>query len=168
MGEAALKVVIFGNLHQDRLSGYIGHPEFHFDDNAFERGRAYIETNRLQVLPALQQGSPVLAWHAFVRLTHAAQDFYAHSNYVTLWLEQIPEDTWPSSEDIEPLDEKILAGALRSGKVYLPLAPLEWIPALGRYIPTLLPRDSHAWMNLDSPERGSKFAHTFAATVKRS
>ena len=51
MGEAALKVVIFGNLHQDRLSGYIGHPEFHFDDNASERGRAYIEANRFQVLP---------------------------------------------------------------------------------------------------------------------
>jgi hypothetical protein len=166
--EVALEAVVFSNLHQDRLRGQIGHPEFHFDDNAFERSRAYMEANRLQVLPALEQGRPVLAWHAFGRLTHAAQDFYAHSNYVTLWLEQYPEGAWPIPEDIDPLDEKILASPLRSGKIYWPLDPLSWVPALKRFILPFLPDDSHAWMNLDAPERGLKFAYGFAAAVKRT
>lgn len=166
--KAALEAVITGNLHQDRWQGQVGHPEFHFDDNAFDRSLAYMEANRLQVLPALKQGKPVLAWHALGRLTHAAQDFYAHSNYVTLWLEKFPDGTWPSPEDIDPLDDKILAGPLRSGKITWPLEPLSWIPPLKRFIVPLLPRDAHAWMNLDSPERGPKFTYAFAAAVKRT
>jgi hypothetical protein len=32
----------------------------------------------------------------------------------------------------------------------------------------LLPRDSHGWMNLDAPERGSNFKYAFQAAVKRT
>jgi hypothetical protein len=41
----------------------------------------------------------------------------------------------------------------------LPLKPL---------IMPLLPRDSHAWMNIDSPERGPHFPYAFQAAVKRT
>ena len=166
--ETALEAVIYGNIHQDRPAGQVGHPEFHFDENAFERSRAYLEQNRLQILPALERGDPMSAWHAFGRLTHAAQDFYAHSNYVTLWLERFPADGWPPPAEIDPLDADLLACPLRSGKIYWPLEPFSWIPALKRFIIPLLPRDSHAWMNLDTPERGPKFAYAFAAAVKRT
>jgi hypothetical protein len=166
--EITLEAVIFGNTHQDRPAGQVGHPEFHFDENAFERGRMYMEQNRLQVLPALERGDSLSAWHAFGRLTHAAQDFYAHSDYVTLWLERFPADGWPPPAEIDPLDADLLAGPLRSGKIYWPLEPLSWIPTLKRFIIPLLPHDSHAWMNLDTPERGAKFAYAYAAAVKRT
>jgi hypothetical protein len=166
--EVALEAVIHGNIHQDRPAGQVRHPEFHFDENAFERSRAYMEQNRFQVLRTLERGDTLSAWHAFGRLTHAAQDFYAHSNYVTLWLERFPADGWPPPVEIDPLDADLLASPLRSGKIYWPLEPFSWIPALKRFIIPLLPRDSHAWMNLDTPERGPRFAYAFAAAVKRT
>jgi hypothetical protein len=35
VSQAALGLIIEANLEQDRLPGQVGHPEFHFDDNAF-------------------------------------------------------------------------------------------------------------------------------------
>ncbi|KAF0108367.1 MAG: hypothetical protein FD146_941 [Anaerolineaceae bacterium] len=166
--ETALDAILFGNTRQDRPAGQIGHPEYHFDDNAFERSAAYIERNRTEVRAALERGDALPAWHAFGRLTHAAQDFYAHSDYVTLWLDRFPADGWPPADAIDPLDADLLAGPLRSGKIYWPLEPFSWIPALKRFVLPLLPRDSHAWMNLDWPERGPKFAYAYAAAVKRT
>jgi hypothetical protein len=166
--ETALEAILFGNTHQDRLAGQIGHPEFHFDDNAFERSAAYIEQNRTEVCSALIRGETLPAWHAFGRLTHAAQDFYAHSDYVPLWLDRFPADAPPPADAIDPLDAHLLAGPLRSGKIYWPLEPFSWIPVLKRFVLPLLPRDSHAWMNLDWPERGPKFAYAYAAAVKRT
>ena len=42
------------------------------------------------IRPALERSDPRQAWQAFGRLTHTAQDFYAHSNYVALWRERNP------------------------------------------------------------------------------
>lgn len=166
--QTALDAILLANIHQDRPAGQIGHPEYHFDDNAFAPGLAYIERNRREVRAALERGDAPAAWRAFGRLTHAAQDFYAHSNYVSLWLDRFPPHEWPPPEEIEPLDPALLAGPLRSGKIYWPLEPLSWIPLLKRFIVPLLPPDSHARMNLDWPERGPKFAYAFAAAVKRT
>ena len=70
---------------------------------------------------------------------------------------------------MDPLDGDLLNGPeLRSGKIYWPLEPLSWIPRIGRWIMPLLPRDSHAWMNLDAPERGPAFPYAIAAAVKRT
>jgi hypothetical protein len=32
----------------------------------------------------------------------------------------------------------------------------------------ILPRDSHAWMNLDSPEKGFKFDYAMQAAIKKT
>ncbi|MGE5463487.1 MAG: hypothetical protein ACM3PS_09035, partial [Syntrophothermus sp.] len=32
----------------------------------------------------------------------------------------------------------------------------------------LLPRDSHAWMNIDSPDQGFKFEYVIQASIKRT
>ena len=109
------------------------------------------------------------AWKAFGRLLHTAQDFYAHSNYVTLWLDQFDNSTWPFADEIDPLNKLILSNSkLRSGKLYYPLELLSFIPIIKKPIIPLLPHDSHAWMNLDSPASGKKFAYAFSAAVKRS
>ncbi|MGB8983495.1 MAG: hypothetical protein WCC12_16625, partial [Anaerolineales bacterium] len=39
----ALKGIIAANLYQDRPLGQLGHDEYHFDNNAFDRSYAYIE-----------------------------------------------------------------------------------------------------------------------------
>ena len=81
----ALNIIIAANLAQDGLRGLVGHPEYHFDDNAFEAGCAYMESQRQIILDAINMSSEIkIAWEAFGKLTHAAQDFYAHSNYVSL------------------------------------------------------------------------------------
>jgi hypothetical protein len=168
--QQALESIISANLGQDHwLRGQIGHPEYHFDQNAFLEGWDYIERNRSIVRTALEAGETFLAQQALGRLTHAAQDFYAHSNYVTRWLGRFPEGQWPSPDEMDAFDQTLLKGPdLRSGKIYWPLEPFSWIPGMGRLVVPLLPRDSHAWMNLDSPERGPGFAYAFAAAVKRT
>jgi hypothetical protein len=166
----ALEIVISANLGQDHwLRGQIGHPEYHFDQNAFLKSKNYMEQNRALILPALQAGDVVSAQQAFGRLTHAAQDFYAHSNYVTRWLGRFPPGHWPPPDQVDPLDSDLLNGPeLRSGKIYWPLEPLSWIPRIGRWIIPLLPPDSHARMNLDSPDSGPAFPYAIAAAVKRT
>ena len=166
----ALDRVITANLGQDHwLRGQIGHPEYHFDQNAFLESWEYIEHNRAIVRPALEAGNALVAQRALGRLTHTAQDFYAHSNYVMLWLGRFPDGQWPPPDEMDAFDETILQGpGLRSGKIDWPFEPFSWIPGMGRFILPFLLRDSHAWMNLDSPARGPAFAYAFAAAAKRT
>jgi hypothetical protein len=160
----ALQTILKANLNQDRLLGQIGHDEYHFDNNAFERSYAYIEEQRALTVASLMANDLPPAWAAFGRLTHTAQDFYAHSNYINLWLARQSENVSPS--DVDPMDLDIMnAGALRSGKLYW-LELLTFIAPLRPLIMPFMPRDAHAWMNLDSPERGPHFQYAFQAAVK--
>jgi hypothetical protein len=100
------------------------------------------------------------------RLTHTAQDFYAHSNYVDLWLARQPDGATPS--EVDPMDQELIhSDALRSGKVYY-LEVLTIIAPLKPLVMPWLPRDAHAWMNLDAPERGPNFPYAFQAAVKQT
>ena len=164
----ALDRIIAANLHQDRLRGQIGHDEYHFDHNAFEKSYAYIEEQRVLTVSSLRANDAPSAWAAFGRLTHTAQDFYAHSNYIALWLARQPDGARPVPTDVDPMDPDLIhSPALRSGKVY-PLELLTLILPLKPLILPLLPRDSHAWMNIDSPERGPNFPYAFHAALKRT
>jgi hypothetical protein len=70
---------------------------------------------------------------------------------------------------VDPLDEDLIdSRALRSGKLYFPLEIFSFIKPLKPLVMPLLPRDSHAWMNLDAPEQGSHFPFAFEAAVKRT
>ena len=166
----ALEVVINANLEQDHLlRGQINHPEYHFDQNAFRQGEEYIESNRLIARNSMKAGDAFQAQVALGRLTHAAQDFYSHSNYVNRWLSRFPREQWPSQSEIDPLDDSLLSGQeLRSGKVNWLFELFSWIPGVGRLLVPLLPRDSHARMNLDSPARGPAFPYVIAAACKRT
>ncbi len=164
----ALETIITANLYQDRLRGQFGHPEYHFDDNAFEKSYAYIEEQRARTISALMANDAPSARSAFGRLLHTAQDFYSHSNYVDLWLARQPEGARPTPPEIDPVDPDLLrARALHSGKIYF-LDYLTVLPPLKPLLLPLLPRDSHAWMNLDSPARGPRFQYAFQAALKRT
>lgn len=166
---AALEKIIQANVYQDRIAGQIGHDEYHFDNNAFEKSYAYIEEQRALVISSLQARDILSAWSAFGRLTHTAQDFYAHSNYIDLWVAIQPDGAVPTTSEVDPVDEDLLySRALRSGKLYYPLEVFGFIKLLNPIIKPLLPRDSHTWMNLDSPEQGPHFAFAYQAAVKRT
>ncbi|HSL43152.1 MAG TPA: hypothetical protein VK897_06950 [Anaerolineales bacterium] len=164
----AVQKIIEANLYQDRLRGQIGHDEYHFDNNAFEQSYAYIEEQRALTISSLMNNHVPAAWAAFGRLTHTAQDFYAHSNYIEMWLSRQPEGARLAPSDVDAMDPDLLYNpALRSGKVYF-LEILTMVVPLKRLVMPLLPRDSHAWLNIDSPERGSNFKYVFQAAVKRT
>lgn len=164
----ALERISAANVYQDRVRGQIGHAEYHFDDSAFEKSYAYIEEQRTLTVSALRANDIPSAWSAFGRLTHTVQDFYAHSNYIDLWLARQPKGARPTAAEVDPVHPDLIhAQTLHSGRVYL-LDYLSFIPILKPLVMPLLPRDSHGWMNLDSPERGPNFEYAFQAAVKRT
>lgn len=169
VSERALQDILDANVGVDSLLNLIGHPELHFDDNAFDRARARLEEQRALIQPALERGDARSAWQAFGRLTHTAQDFYSHSNYVDLWLACQPEGIVPAASEIDPMDDSLVENpSLRSGKMYFPLGYLSFVPGLKRLVIPHLPRDSHAWMHLDSAKRGPMFEYAFHAAIKRT
>jgi hypothetical protein len=165
----ALQKITDANLHQDRLLGQVGHDEYHFDGSAFEKSYAYVEEQRALTLSSLLANDVLSAWFAFGRLTHAVQDFYSHSNYVDLWLTSRANGTVPAPSEIDPAAEDLLNHrTLHSGYVYLPLEAFYHFHWLRPLLLRILPHDSHAWMNLDSPKQGPNFAYAFQAGIKRT
>lgn len=165
----AMSVIIQANVGQDRLAGQVGHDEFHFDNNAFDKSYAYIEAQRALVVSSLKSGDANSAWQAFGRFLHSAQDFYAHSNYITLWLDRFDGQAPPPPPEVDPLDPSLIHSPdLRSGKIYLPLEALYFFRKTRALSLRLLPKDSHAWMNLDTPEQGFKFDYAMHAAIKRT
>ncbi len=166
---AHLKTLIAANLGQDRLRGQFGHEEYHFDNNAFAKSRTYLDEQRALTLTALQAGDAPSALSAFGRLTHTAQDFYAHTNYVSLWLSRYTDSRPPPALEIDPVIADLIASPdLRSGKLYYPLELLSFIPPLRGFALSILPRDSHAHMNLDSAKHSPHFEYAFQAALKRT
>jgi hypothetical protein len=130
---------------------------------------AYIEEQRALTVSALKNNDAPSAWSAFGRFLHTAQDFYAHSNYITLWVDRLNGQALPAPSEVEALNPDLLNSPdLRSGKTYYPLELLYfWRPARA-FALSWLPHDSHAWMNLDSPEQGFKFDYAMQAAIKRT
>ena len=165
----AMSAIAYANINQDRLGGQFGHDEFHFDNNAFEKAHAYIESQRALVVSSLRSDNADSAWKAFGRFLHAAQDFYAHSNYITLWVNRFDKQSLPPPPEVDAMDLSIINGPdLRSGKVYYPFELLYFIRKTRAFSLRYLPKDSHAWMNLDTPEQGFKFDYAMHAAIKRT
>jgi hypothetical protein len=161
----ALSAIEAANLGQDSLRGLLNFA-WHFDNCLFAEGLAYIEACRAQ---AAQAASAPLAWAAFGRLSHAAQDFYSHSNYVALWRARLPPSAAPPVEAIDGLDPTLLCHpSLRSGNIYLPWEALSLVPFLAKWVKLVLPLDSHARMNLDRPAAGPLFPYSLEAAVQRT
>lgn len=166
--EHALNLIITANIRQDALQNQFGHDEIHYDNNAIDAGNRYINEQRGYVLAALLSPGNLGACVAFGRLLHTAQDFYAHTNYVTLWLDEHKEPL-PAPTEIDPLRKDLIQSpSLHSGKIYLPWDALYFIKPLRPLVLKLLPKDSHGWMNLDTPDQGLKFEYAIAAATKRT
>ena len=161
----ALEKIIAANCGQDALCYQVGYDHFHFDNNAFQAGNAYLNAMRKLIGLSLAAGQAMKAWQAFGRMLHAVQDFYAHSNYVALWCEHYPD---AAPDQIHPLLADVLSDErLHSGRLYYPLEVLSFLPVFRPLVLPLLPRDSHAWMNKDDPSCPG-FAFASAAAIKRT
>lgn len=166
--ERALEIIIAANLKQDAIRNQFFHDEIHYDNNAIEKGDRYINEQRGYVLATLLSPGILGAWIAFGRLIHTAQDFYAHSNYVSLWLDQ-HNSAPPAPPEIEPLKKELIKSpSLHTGKIYFPLDALYYFKFMRPLVLKFLPKDSHGWMNLDEPAQGPKFPYAIAAATKRT
>jgi hypothetical protein len=162
---AALQTIIAANLGQDAMRYQFGHDHYHYDNNSFAAGDAYVDELHRAVLAGLEREKADQAREDFGRLVHTVQDLYAHSNYVSLWLPGHPGAT---PQEIDPQQSALLQDPrLRSGRVYFPLEALSFISLFKPFVIPFLPRDSHAWMNMDDPSC-KNFEYAFAAAVKRS
>ena len=165
----ALQVIVRANVAQDGLHYQLGHDHFHFDSNQFDAAYAYMEQQRGHVRASLERTDVDSAWQAFGKLTHTAQDFYAHSNYIPLWLGRFAGATPPPPPEVDPVSPDILQRPdLRSGKLYYPFEALTFLPLIGRVFVPLMPADSHAKMNHDGPDDSPLFDYVFHAAVKRT
>lgn len=164
----ALDAVVKANLGQDALLKLLV-GKYHFDGNAFEQAFIYMEEQEAAILAALAADKPLQAQQAFGRITHAVQDYYAHTNYAALWLEAHPDFEPAGGLPVDPVDPEIMeAGGLRAAYVYLPWEALALFPALVPILERLLPPDSHTRMNLDHPGRGPLFPLALSAAEERT
>jgi hypothetical protein len=165
-----LREVISGNLWQDRPAGQFGHPEFHFDDCEFDRSYKYLDELRTRIELSMNSGNAMNnARSDFGKLTHALQDFYAHSNYVRLWGAKhgIHPQQW--NGEIDCMDDEILHSKdLISGHFYSPWEMITFIPFIGRFVASLFPDDSHSYLNNDSPYKNLWFPLAFKCAVLRT
>ncbi len=167
-GQEALAAVITANLGQDALLNLL-RSRFHFDANAFEEAFEYVQEQGRLIQESAGREEWEAAWAAFGRLTHAVQDYYAHTNYAALWRERYPHHALPADGPVDPIDPDILdSPGLIAARVVYPLEALTVFPALVPLLRRILPPDSHANMNLDEPSRGPLFAVAMSAAEQRT
>jgi len=162
----ALQGVIAGNLGQDTGWNQFK-PYVHFDNSLFSKGSAFMEEQHALIK---QSDNATEMWSAFGKLTHAAQDFYSHSNYVDLWLEANGGFEKTKPEDINGLDEKLLNDSrLVSGNFFWWRDTIYYIPLIKNFAKKhLVFPDSHEAMNLDVPECGAQFPYSILAAKQRT
>jgi len=163
----ALTEIIAANLWQDSPFTLLGHPQIHFDNLQFAAALTYIDQQHA-CLARAKDSHEMRA--AFGRLTHGAQDFYAHSNYVDLWLAANGGLANTRPDDIDGLDPAILNHPdLRSGTFYWWRDLIYYLPGLSGFAKKyLLFAGSHEEMNFDDESRGPRFAYALTAAKERT
>ena len=164
----ALEQIISANLGQDSLLNLLkGH--YHFDANGYRGAYRYVRKQEAEIFRRLKKGSAPAARAAFGRLTHALQDFYAHTNYVAMWLAKNSDFDLENGVPVPPDDPDILESSqLKAARVYYPLEALTIFPKLVPHLKRILPADSHANMNVDSPASGRLFPFAMSAALRRT
>lgn len=163
----ALQQVIHANHEQDSLFNLLTKPHIHFDNCLFAEASAYVEEQHALIGHG---DNPLIMRAAFGRLSHTVQDFYSHSNYVNLWLNERGGLEHTRPDDMDGLDPALLASpALRSGYFHFWRDSIYYLPlAKGWAKKHLLFSDSHEAMHLDDPSRGPKFPYSIVAAKQRT
>jgi hypothetical protein len=163
----ALKAIIAANVWQDGPATLLGHEYVHFGSGQFKEALGYINDQHALISTA---DAPHRMWTAFGRLTHGAHDFYAHTNYVDLWLQKHGglQNTQP--HEINGLDPELLNSPdLRSAYFYWWRDLIYYVPGLGGFARKYLVFEgSHEAMHLDDPSRGPRFYYAIEAAKQRT
>lgn len=167
----ALQEVIAANWSQDDMPGLLLYPARHFDNNLIAEALAYMDEEYAAMAQAarLPDGGPTMR-AAFGRLTHTAQDFYAHSSYVDLWLARHGGLDATHPEQIDGVDPDLLASPdLRTWEFYLWRDLIYYVPGLKHLARRIyIPPYSHEARHLDDPGRGPKFVYAIKAAEDRT
>lgn len=170
--EKALAQIVAANLWQDSpWNQFPNRSYLHFDNNKIAEGLAYVLSEHASIIQMVAGGGKGAAQRAaFGRLCHTVQDFYAHSNYVDLWLRAHGGLQRTQPTQIDGLDPRFLWHPdLKTGTFQIARDFVYYIPLAGwlfrRY---RLDPDSHEAMHLDSPQRGPRFAYAFVAACRRT
>jgi hypothetical protein len=173
-----LEQIIAANLGQDSLRYQLGaYPHYHFDNNQIARSLAYVEEEHALIGKlASDTDTPSKDGHAqrqraaFGRLTHTVHDFYAHSNYVDLWLAAHGGLANTSADDIDGLDPTLLNHPqLYTSSFLIWFDTLYYLPGMRPILRGIYLRPhSHEAMNLDNPGQGPKFAYAMVAAKQRT
>lgn len=164
---AGMQTIIRGNLSQDGIWNLL-QPYRHVDDSLFAETEKYILRERDQAVNAMLQGYRRQALTAFGRLLHTRQDFYAHSNWVELWVERQGGLENSRPDDIEICSAPLAEPALQSGKAAIPWFIAAHLPLVGSWFAVRAPADTHEAMNLDHPGRGPLFPYAISAATKHT
>lgn len=169
---AALRQVLRANVMQDSLAGLFGADAHrHFCDLRVARGWAYVEEEHARIASlAARPGTEQAMRQAFGRLLHTVQDFYAHSNYVELWLRKHGGMLANDSAHVDDADDVLMHHPqLRTGDWVFWRDIDFYVPGLGQVIRRFwVPANSHEAINLDSPARGPSFRFALAMARQRT
>jgi hypothetical protein len=172
--------MIAANLGQDELRYQLGsYPHYHFDNNEIARSLAYVDAEQARIGElataanaggAVSEDTAAAQRAAFGRLTHAVHDFYAHSNYVDLWLDANGGLDKSNPAEINGLDPILLAHPqLHTGSFLIWFDSFYYLPGFRPILRKLYLRPrSHEAMNLDNPAQGPKFAYAMVAAKQRT
>lgn len=164
-----LQRIVRANLSQDRLPNLLWRPELHFDGDALELAQAYIGEERAAAARLAILGDRAGALDAFGRLSHTRQDFYAHSNWVALWVEEQGGPDHADPAQVLICTDPLATPGLYAGKASVLHFLAGRVPVYGRWHRRrLTPPDDHEAMNLDHPGRGPLFSFAVAAAVKHT
>lgn len=167
-GAEALQAIIAANFSQDDLRNQLGKPHLHFDNDKIAEGLAYVEAEHRQIQNS--RGNVGVQWESFGRLLHTVQDFYAHSNYVDLWLSHNGGLDNTTPDQINGLDRALLNHPdLRTGHFILWRDLVYFVPLLSKLVRRVyVPPNSHEAMHLDFPQRGPQFDYALVAARQRT
>ena len=167
-----LQEVVHANLAQDSVVNLFGSkPYLHFCDNLVSESLAYIDSEHARIQALVQADGAFAEQRAALgRLLHTVQDFYAHSNYVDLWLQYHGGRHQIKPEQVDALDEEVLAHPdLLTGSWVFWRDIVYYIPGVANLVRRFyIPPNSHESMHLDSPDRGPLFAYALACARQRT
>ena len=165
----ALKEIVTHNIRQDSIKNQFFHDEIHFDNNKFAEGNQLIEYLHNNCVDSIKQDNFADARSYFGKLIHTVQDFYAHSNYARLTKTLFENKTPNNNHTLDCLNPAIIKSSLlKSHTVNFPFDYLCIIPLFARWFSKFCPEDSHARMNLDTPQSDGPFDLAYKLAVIRT
>ena len=111
-GAAELGAIRLANASADNQNGNLNSPEFHFDEDSFQRSAENLYQWQRVIIQKAKSGDYALAREHLGRALHLVQDFYSHTNWVELKISN-PTTPVPALGTLAPFG--IIAGLSLAG-----------------------------------------------------